>query len=595
MADNASDILFLFPPAHGNPGAFKNHLGVSYLRAALARDGIATSFYTNDLPTTIAGVAADIIKCKPHIVGFTVYDANFSVSLALAKQIKQRDTNVTIVFGGPSATFGAAHILPLHSVIDLCVLGEAEECGARIFSALLSGKKLSEDIDGIAFMSDGRVISTNLPPLVGCGGQPNACSLDSTPSPYLSGILPQGRPGVLSGRGCTHHCQYCCFAALGRKKLRLHSIDRVVAELEFIADHQKSSGESYVVAIHDDAFTLVPDRAKKLCSAIIEKKIQLALSCITRADALDDELLRLMREAGFISLAFGLESAVPRVLRATGKVKPPNWPDESLEPEIKFIHQVENSVKTARKYNFNVGVSIILGLPDEKAEDGRVTLDFVKRLPIHYYMHNYLWLFPGTPLWETASQYGIDCEINSLGLPTMTKYAYDVSGLRPVPKCALEQDAQQIRLNAVDGLFSCGSTEQTGGIHTVVLRSSILTEEMAAWFAATIAIGATIIQIYPKMSARRRNDALYRDRAVIGEFLVPARHHIQLLPSAEKSPVQRWMVHCAGIDMYRTFKPRLVSIAASDDEKPFLHWLADQRSDCDYCDVSSYLSNPVEI
>ena len=66
-----------------------------------------------------------------------------------------------------------------------------------------------------------------------------------------------------------------------------------------------------MISIHDDTFTLLGPRAKTLCQAIIERKLGLALSCITRADTVDDELLRLLRRAGFVSIAFGLESAVP--------------------------------------------------------------------------------------------------------------------------------------------------------------------------------------------------------------------------------------------------------------------------------------------
>jgi len=46
--------------------------------------------------------------------------------------------------------------------------------------------------------------------------------------------------------------------------LRLHSIERVTAELEYIAEHHKRTGEPFPVSIHDDAFTLLP-RAKALC------------------------------------------------------------------------------------------------------------------------------------------------------------------------------------------------------------------------------------------------------------------------------------------------------------------------------------------
>lgn len=147
--------------------------------------------------------------------------------------------------------------------------------------------------------------------------------------------------------------------------VRLHSIERVLAELEYIAAHQKRTGEHYPVAIQDDAFTLLPPRAKALCQAIADRKLNLVFSCSTRADTVDEELIVLMREAGFSKIAFGLESAVPSVLRAIGKVRPPDWLDLDLAPERQFLDRLRSSVLLAKRCGFKVGVSIILGLPTE--------------------------------------------------------------------------------------------------------------------------------------------------------------------------------------------------------------------------------------
>src|ERR1019366_1767849 len=247
----------------------------------------------------------------------------------------------------------------------------------QIFTKLLGSGELGDAEPGIAFRRGEEVVCTQLPPLAGAIQPGVQGTLDSSPSPYLSGILADGQEGVLTGRGCTHHCQYCCFAALGRMRLRLHSIDRVVAELEYIAEHQKRTGEHFPVSIQDDAFTLLPPRAKALCQAIADRRLNLVLSCVTRADTVDEELIKLMREAGFGCIAFGLESAVPSVLRATGKVRPPDWPDHDFAPERHFVEEVRQSVVSAKKLGFNVGVSIILGLPTETAADGEATLDFI--------------------------------------------------------------------------------------------------------------------------------------------------------------------------------------------------------------------------
>jgi anaerobic magnesium-protoporphyrin IX monomethyl ester cyclase len=597
MKSNTADIVFVFPPAQGNVGAFRSHLGVGYLRASLARDNFATAQYLNEHPGTIDEIVADILGYRPRVVGFTVYDANFLVALALAKALKRQRPDVGVVMGGPSATFGAEQILKHHEVVDACVMGEAEETGARIFATMLDGRDLDQDHLGLAFRREGAIVSNELPPLVGSNCPEVHSALDVTPSPYLSGMLIDGRAGVLSGRGCTHQCQYCVFAALGRKKLRLHSIDRVLEELDYIAAQQQRTGQNYIVPIHDDAFTLLPKRAKELCQAIIDRKLKLVLSCITRADAVDDELLRLLKQAGCISLAFGLESAVPSVLRATGKVRSPDWADPNLDPERHFIEQVKTSVIAAKKLGFHVGVSIILGLPTETAEDGAATLRFVKELPIDFYMHNFLWVFPGTPLWDTHERYGIGCTLNQVGLPATYQYAYDLLQLRPLPKCSLEQDVQMVTMLTADVLHSCDSGFTTnGGMSAVVLNGSGVPEETAAWLARNLSIGGTVVQVYPALKRREEMPQVIADRCTVGEALVPARHHAQILPRRPGKGIDAlWRIVCAGADLYAKHKTHLVTLSSADGPGPLLDWLKGVPTDAALCEVADYLSDPKEL
>lgn len=593
MQNVNKDILFVFPPAIGNLGVFKNHLGVSYLRASLLRGGIDSKQYLNDFPMSINETALDMVKDDPKIIGFTVYDANLSLALALSQNIKRINPEIKAVFGGPSATFGAKNILTCHEAIDVCVMGEAEETGTAIFEALLENKPFNESIKGVAFRKGGNIAVTTMPELAGNSGKIKDCTLDNSASPYLSGVLQDGRPGILSGRGCTHHCQYCCFAALGRKRLRIHSIERIIGELKCIYESQKRNNESYVVAIHDDAFTLMPDRAKEICKAIIENGLNMTFSCITRADAIDEELINLMTQAGFISLAFGLESAVPSVLRETGKVRSPDLKDENLEPEINFVRQVETSVNLARRYGMNVGVSIILGLPSETKEQGLETLKFLKKLPVHYYMHNFLWLFPGTPLWDTKENYGIDGIINDMGLPVTTKYAYDITSIKPLSKCSLENDAKLIKMLALDSMSSCDSrASDTGGLHYIMIDAGKLDGQLPRWLNEILDIGGIIVHRYPELPKKEADEILFDDRSILNDGLVPARHYIQVIHKVGKNGDKGLMIACSGVDLYRRHKPGLLSVSYDNSHDALAGWISSKKTECDYFEPSEIFNDP---
>lgn len=597
MKPNGSDVVFVFPPATGNIGAFKEHLGAAYLRTVLGRDGIKTIQYINERPATIKKVASEILDHHPRIVGFTIYDSNFLLAVALSSAIKQQQPDVQVIFGGPTPTFIASGILEHYDIVDACVMGEAEGTGTQIFSSILDGHHLPDTQEGIAFRRDGRIISNGLPPLVGSDCKNPQSALDSSPSPYLSGNLTDGRTGVLSGRGCTYHCQYCVFATLGRKKLRVHSIERVVEELAFIADLQKRSGERYIVPIQDDAFTLLPRRAKDLCQMIADRNLGLFLSCITRADMIDDELLRLMRDAGIVSLAFGLESAVPSVLRAIGKVKPPDWSDPGLEPERHFIEQVRASIAGAKKYGFIVGISIILGLPTETAEDGAATLRFVKEMPVDFYMHNFLSVYPGTPLWETHDRYGIKCMFNSQGLAVTHEYAYPVTKLKPRPKCSLEQDANLIKLLTTDALYKCeGGSTDGGNIGVVIVTASEISGKLASWLAQISSVGGIVVQVYPNLKPGEEKLKLENDRCLIIDNIVPVRYHVQLVPEKQNNEIdERYRIVCEGVDLYCKHKPKLVTLMFSNGPAPLLNWLKEEPPVDSLCEVSGYIKQPDEL
>jgi radical SAM superfamily enzyme YgiQ (UPF0313 family) len=596
MSIRKSDVLFVFPPGPRSGGSFNAHLGAAYLQAVLARAGMASARYLNANPGNIGAVAADIISQKCPVIGFSVYDTNAHLSIAIAENIKQKKPGVRIVFGGPAVTFNAQPLMRRNAAIDICVIGEAEETAAPIFAKLLDSGAFDESQPGVAFRRDGEVVCTPWPPLVSSAESVLPDVLDIIPSPYLSGILTDGKEGVLTSRGCTHLCQYCCFAALGRQRLRLHSVERVVAELECIAENQKRMGSHFPVPLFDDALTLVPTRAKALCQAIADRKLKLTLSCSTRADTIDEELIGLMRAAGINRINFGLESAVPSVLRATGKVRPPDWHNPDLMPERRFVEQVRSAVHLARKYGLDVSVNIILGLPTETLADGAETLRFVKELPVNLYFHNFLWVYPGTRLWTTHDQYRIACTIDKTGLPKTTGYAYELKSLKPSPMCELEQEAQALRLLTADVLHSCELSPPAGkGIGAVVLETAELSAEIAVWLRDNLTIGGVVLQIYPPMKRREWWWRLGRDRDTLRDHLVPCLRYIQARPKKKVDEDEPWELTSSRVDVYRTHKPALLSIVASAGAAPLISWAKGRRTKASLCEVAEYLRNPSEL
>jgi anaerobic magnesium-protoporphyrin IX monomethyl ester cyclase len=582
-------IELLFPPGLGHGGHGPPHLGMAYLQAALAARGIQATQCCPPAGTSAAELATEILSRRPHVVGFSVYDSNLRACLNLAHRIKRAQPSIWVVFGGPAPTLAWEWILRAHEPIDLCVLGESEEIGPALFEGLAEGQGDRRDVwsqlPGLAYREDGRVVSTGLAPLVGAGGSAHA-PLDGLRSPYLSGVLVDGRSGVLTARGCTFGCVYCCFAALGRRSHRVHSPARVVDELAVLADRMRLAGDYYTVPIYDDTFGLHRARAREICEGIAQRGLTLRLSCLTRGDILDLETLRLMRRAGFLSLGLGLESAVPSVLRAIGKVRPPDSRPDGLEPELEYLARFQDTVRWAKDLGFVVGVSIMTGLPAETEADGARTVQFVENLPVDHYMHNILRVVPGTPLWNSQERYGIASEEGTLGLPVTTRWPYDWSRVRPGRRSEVRARAANLRWRAITALWGCGApASDRRGLSVALVQADRLTAESARWLADVLGIGGWLIQVYSDPRLLLERDGLVTDRETAVGAHVPYRRYLQLVAEADDRPTRRWRILSELSDSLERHYPELLSLSAQTGDAPLENWAAARPRTADICDT----------
>ncbi|MBU7018746.1 MAG: cobalamin B12-binding domain-containing protein, partial [Theionarchaea archaeon] len=223
------DMIFVFPPIPRG-FLFTYHLGAGYIRSYVQNSVETAQFVTNRKMST-PDIVKGILDYNPLRVGFTCYDANYAYVRILARLIKRTSPDVTIIVGGPTATFSAEEIMEHTPEIDVCVRGEGEETVLELMQ-----KDDLEGIRGITFRSGPRIMTTPDRPLI-TGGRGKGRELDVLPSPYLTGsIPPDGKSGILTARGCVYHCIYCNFSTMFNHTIRYHSIERVIQELKLLSD-----------------------------------------------------------------------------------------------------------------------------------------------------------------------------------------------------------------------------------------------------------------------------------------------------------------------------------------------------------------------
>jgi len=510
MDNKFVDILMVFPSGGDLYFTnFRDHLGSAYIIAYLRDKGFNAEQFISDQSYNVKECVKKIVSHHPQIVGFTVYETNFMQCVLISNGLKAYNSDIIIIFGGPTPSVQSKEILENISSVDICVRREGEETLFELISNLSKTDfELNQvnlfSIKGITFWKGNKIIiNPERNDLLSNRSIKNY--IDKFPSPYLSKVIPISRAfptGIITARGCNQNCTYCNCAVISKKNIFFHSIERVIEELIYINECKKFFGP---VPINDDSFTILPTRAFKICESIIENEIKIPLICTTRCDKINEELLDLMKQAGFVSIGFSLESAVPRILRTIGKVNPPNnINSEKLEKEIEFIEKLKHMTSYAKKIGFNkVFVSIMVGLPGETIQDAQKTIDFINTLDIDFYTHNIFHIFRGTPIFQNYKRFGY--KIKPMGdknkILIKNDFPFDVYKIKLAPKCAKIQNDEVIDYDVLKILsLSPKRTTQKSFFDNIIINSDSIKPPLVKWIQENLAINGAIIHIYSDKS-----------------------------------------------------------------------------------------------
>src|ERR1700691_2551884 len=149
--------------------------------------------------------------------------------LRIAKLVKAIRPNSTILIGGPQASVVAEPTLRAFPFVDFILRGETEE-SLPIFLEELSGQRRLDQVPGLAYRS---VWGVQLNP-----NAPVITDLDALPFPayHLTGELRGEHAASLElGRGCPFACTFCSTNDYFRRKFRLKSPARMLADMRAVA------------------------------------------------------------------------------------------------------------------------------------------------------------------------------------------------------------------------------------------------------------------------------------------------------------------------------------------------------------------------
>jgi len=393
-------ILLINPSQTGSYGGSATPdylpLGLAYIGAVLEKNNYQVKIIDIDADKlTESGFISQLKRFDPALVGITALTPSYNGAIKLASLVKQNSA-AKVVLGGIHPT-----VLPEESIkpeaIDFVIKGEGEDTFLELVRSLEGNSELA-GIKGLVFKEAGRTVVNPDRLLVE--------DLDRLPYParhlfkqhkysYPDALLSPAFP-IITSRGCPGNCTYCNAKSIFTRKLRIRSPKNTVGEIEHLINEYGARE----IHIWDDNFITRRDRVFAIRDEFKARniKVKIAFPNGLRADYLDEDILKALREMGTYSIAFGVESGSQEIL-------------DRIKKGMK-ISEIEHAFKLAKRLGFETWGFFMLGLPGENNETIRQTINFAKRLNPDVAKFHILQPYPGTEIFDEFKRDGLINDYN---------------------------------------------------------------------------------------------------------------------------------------------------------------------------------------
>lgn len=296
------------------------------------------------------------------------------------KKINER--LITIIFGS-HPTFMPQFALK-EGCIDIIVRFEPEFIIRDVLRELQKGTSDWKKVRGIGYLDNAKVVLNEPYPYIE--------NLDELPFPDRT-LLPKDAnyfnplvkrtpyTSAITSRGCPAKCIFCVVPPFYGPRLRCRSAESVLEEF------QQIEKEGYKeIFIRDETFTSYKSRNAKICEEMIKRKMDLTWICNTRVDAVNLDMLRLMKQAGCHMVKFGVESGSQETL-------------DNLKKDVK-IEDIRNAFKLCRQIGLKTHAHFMIGAPSDTLESIDKTIKLIGEIEPTTITTGICSPYAGTPLFE---------------------------------------------------------------------------------------------------------------------------------------------------------------------------------------------------
>lgn len=324
-------------------------------------------------------------KLSPDMVGISLMTTEHYWMVDAVKAIRQKLPEIKIIVGGIHAIVYPEDVLSVPGV-DLVCNSDGELVLLELCRALDEGRTNWDSIRGLTFRDEKGAVRSNeranffeySPEIIE----------DRTPYFLRYPIMAKDTvPRFIASRGCPYNCSFCyngqiksIFKESHGRYVRYKEPENMIREISHICGKHKVESVFFV----DDLFSANRKWLSHFLS-LYKREIGYPFMCTTRANLMDEELAKMLAEAGCRTISFGVETGNDLIRE---KILNKKVSDE----------QIIKCGQVARKYGMQVQTSNMFCLPEETLQDAYKTIELNHKAGTHLPFCSLFLPFPNTEL-----------------------------------------------------------------------------------------------------------------------------------------------------------------------------------------------------